>query len=106
MKPDSAACWVTDQCACSFSQAWLAELNAFKAAALAEWRQRPTYDATHTRPGGMSLLAYGHRKGVSDRTVMVMDLLVAGRPAMIDSGAWQGVHGLCAPAYMLDNGLR
>ena len=69
-------------------QEWLSELNAFKAASLAEWQLRPTYDVTHTQPGGMSLLAYGHRKGVNDRTVMVMDLMVAGRPAMIDPGAF------------------
>ena len=79
--------------------AWLAALDSFKAASLAQWRAAPLWDAARTRRGGEALLAYAHRAATGGRSCMVTTFLNADGtlPATVpDHGAagWLAASGI------------
>lgn len=56
-------------------QEWVSALNDFKRVAYQEWVENPRWDDSYTHCGGQALLAYGHRRSMHMRTVVVLDLI-------------------------------
>lgn len=63
--------------------AWCDALNGFAARSIAKWIAQPEFDPQGVR-GAHAIGAYGHRKAIHDRTVMVMTYVESGQPAFAD----------------------
>jgi hypothetical protein len=69
---------------------WCAELNAFASRSLQKWIAQPEMNEDGVR-GAHAIGAYGHRKSIHDRTVMVMTYLESGQPDFVDLSVVDGL---------------
>ena len=76
-------------------QDWCDELNGFARRSIAKWIQQPQVDEHGVR-GAHAIGAYGHRKSIHSRTVMVMTYMESHQPQFVDFGVVQylNAHGV------------